>query len=147
MTSKNTGKTYTESEIIFHEHDINQEVYLIQTGRVGISKKIGEVEQKLAQLHPGEFFGEMSFLDNKPRSATAKALEKSRILCITPETFLPMIENNGNIAIQLIKKLTQRLREADNMIGALTQQAMNSKSAKKFLKEWENDEWKDSQQN
>jgi len=94
-------------------------MFVIQSGRVTITKRAGGVEKVLSALGPGEFFGEMSILSNGPRSATAVVAEDARILVIDSMTFEAMIRSNGEIALRMIKKLAERLRVADDQISNL----------------------------
>jgi len=100
---------------------------VIQGGKIKISKQVRGEEQILAMLGAGEFFGEMAILNNKPRSATATVVEESKILVIDPKTFELMLKNNIEIAIRMIKKLAQRLQEADDQIESLLYKDANSR--------------------
>jgi CRP-like cAMP-binding protein len=94
-------------------------MYVVQSGRVNVSKSVGDVEKILASLGAGEFLGEMSILNNKPRSATATCAEPSKLLVIDAKTFEAMIRGNAEIAIRMIKKLADRLAEANEQIENL----------------------------
>src|SRR5205823_3815819 len=88
-------------------------------GKVNITKTVRETEKILATLGAGEFFGEMSILNHKPRSAGAVVAEDAKLLVIDPKTFEAMIRGNVEIAVRLIKKLSDRLQEADEQIENL----------------------------
>src|SRR6266478_5326190 len=88
--------------VLFREGDRGQTMYVIRSGRVNISKRIGESEITLAVLGPGEFFGEMALLEGLPRSAGATVVEEALL-----------------IALRLMRRLSSRLREADRQIHAL----------------------------
>ncbi|MBI5042663.1 MAG: Crp/Fnr family transcriptional regulator [Nitrospirae bacterium] len=113
------GKTIPKGTVLFREGDLGQEMYIIQSGRVKISKKVRNIEKTLSMIGKGEFFGEMAILNDKPRSATAEVVEDSEILVIDRNTFETMIKGNTEIALRIIKKLSQRLQEADNQIENL----------------------------
>ena len=113
------GKSFPAGTVLFLDGSAGQEMYIIQSGKVKISKKIGNLEKTLALLPTGEFFGEMSILNNRPRSATAAVIEDANLLVIDPKTFETMIRNNAEIAIRIIKKLANRLQEADHQIESL----------------------------
>jgi CRP-like cAMP-binding protein len=113
------GKTIPKGTVLFREGDLGQEMYIIQSGRVKISKKVRNIEKTLSVIGKGEFFGEMAILNDKPRSATAELIEDSEILVIDRNTFETMIRGNAEIALRIIKKLAQRLQEADNQIENL----------------------------
>lgn len=113
------GRTFPKGTIIFNENDPGADMYIIQTGKVKISKKVRDVEKTLVILGKGDFFGEMSILNNKPRSATAEVIEDSKLLVIDGKTFEVMVRSNTEIAVRIIKNLSSRLQEADNQIENL----------------------------
>ena len=69
----------------------------------------------------------MAFLNDKPRSATATCAEDAKLLVIDPKTFEAMIRGNAEIAIRMIKKLADRLQEADDQIENLLFQDASSR--------------------
>ena len=105
--------------VLFREGEPGREMFVVQAGRIRISKRVGEAETALAALGPGEFFGEMSILNNRPRTATATVVEDARLLVIDPKTFDAMLRANAEVAIRMIKKLADRLEEADRRIEQL----------------------------
>jgi CRP-like cAMP-binding protein len=113
------GKEFASGTVLFREGEPGKEMYVVQSGRVNVTKKVGEVEKILASLGAGEFLGEMSILNNKPRSATATCAEASKLLVIDAKTFEAMIRGNAEIAIRMIKKLADRLAEANEQIENL----------------------------
>jgi CRP/FNR family transcriptional regulator, cyclic AMP receptor protein len=113
------GKECPRGTVLCREGDPGLEMYVIQSGRVTISKQVGDVEKVLSTLGPGEFFGEMSILNNKPRSATVTCDEDARVLVIDAKTFEAMIRGNAEIAIRMIKKLADRLQETNEQIENL----------------------------
>src|SRR6266545_3281869 len=113
------GKEFPLGTVLFREGEPGKEMYVVQQGRITISKTVGEVEKILASLGPGEFVGEMSILNNKPRSATGTCAEPSKLLVIDAKTFEAMIRGNAEIAIRMIKKLSDRLAEANEQIETL----------------------------
>jgi CRP-like cAMP-binding protein len=94
-------------------------MYIIQSGRVKISKRIRGVEKTLATLEKGEFLGEMAILNDKPRSATAETLDDCDMLVIDRKTFDALIRGNVEIAVRFIKRLADRLREANDQMESL----------------------------
>ncbi|MGA9521796.1 MAG: Crp/Fnr family transcriptional regulator [Myxococcaceae bacterium] len=113
------GKELPRGTVLFREGDPGKEMYVLQSGKIAISKRVREVEKVLATLGPGEFFGEMAIISNKPRNATATVSEDARLLVIDPKTFESMLRGNAEIAIRMIKKLADRLSEADAQIENL----------------------------
>jgi CRP/FNR family transcriptional regulator, cyclic AMP receptor protein len=113
------GREFSKGTVLFKEGDPGKEMYVVQSGRVNIVKTVRDTEKVLATLGAGEFFGEMSILNNKPRSAGATMAEDGKLLVIDPRTFEAMIRGNVEIAVRLIKKLSDRLQEADAQIENL----------------------------
>lgn len=116
------GKTFPAGAVLFREGDPGQHMYVIQSGRVRISKELRSGTRTLVVLGPGEFFGEMAILNDKPRTATADVLEETRVLEIDSKTFEAMVVGNTEIAVRLIKKLSRRLDSANALIEILLQQ-------------------------
>lgn len=121
------GRTFPAGTVLFHEGDQGREMFVIQSGKIKISKKVRNEEQTLAVMGPGEFFGEMAIFNNKPRSATATVLEDCKVLVVDPKTLEAMIKGNTEIAVRMIKKLAARLQEADDQIESLMLKDTNSK--------------------
>lgn len=121
------GKDIPRGTVLFREGDPGKEMYVLQSGKVAISKKVRDVEKVLAILGPGEFFGEMAIISNKPRNASATVEEEARVLVIDPRTFEAMIRGNSEIAVRMIKKLAERLSDADAQIENLLLSDPNSR--------------------
>jgi len=113
------GKRFAAGTVLFREGDKGEEMFILQSGKVKISKKIRGVEKTLATLEKGEFFGEMAILNDKPRSATAETVEDCDMLVIDRKTFETLIRSNVEIAIRFIKRLADRLRETNDQMEAL----------------------------
>jgi hypothetical protein len=110
---------YQAGEYIFREGDLGTEMYIINEGKVEILNRVGEEEQVLAILEKGDFFGEMSVLEDLPRAATARAATEVRLLQINGSTFDQLLQGNPEIAVRMMRKLSRRLRETDEMIKSL----------------------------
>src|SRR5436305_9523321 len=127
------GKEFRRGDVLFREGEPGKEMYVVQAGKVNITKTVRETEKILATLGAGEFFGEMSILNNKPRSAGAVVAEDAKLLVIDPKTFEAMIRGNVEIAVRLIKKLSDRLQEADEQIENLLMRDPNSRVVHNLL--------------
>jgi CRP-like cAMP-binding protein len=107
---------YATGEIIFSEGDLGTEMFIIQQGKVQILKRFRGEDQELAELGQGDFFGEMSILEDLPRTATARAGSDCKVLRINGTTFDSMLRKNPEIAVRMMRKLSRRLRETDNLL-------------------------------
>jgi CRP/FNR family cyclic AMP-dependent transcriptional regulator len=113
------GKKIPANTVLFCDGDVGEHMYVIQTGKVKISKKIRGVEKTLATLGKGEFFGEMAILNDKPRSASAETLEECEMLVVERKTFESLIRGNPEVAVRFIKRLADRLREANEQMESM----------------------------
>lgn len=118
-TARQYIKEYPAGTILFQEGDEGTELYVVRTGKVQISRKIANKDYIIAIIPDGSFFGEMSLLLNRPRSATAMVIEDSEILEFDQPTFLKMLTTQSNIAIRIMKNLAQRLYKANIQIETL----------------------------
>ncbi|HVT59823.1 MAG TPA: cyclic nucleotide-binding domain-containing protein [Thermoanaerobaculia bacterium] len=124
-TSSNSGgkksggavtSEFSAGEYIFREGDLGTEMYIIHEGKVEILNRLGDEDKVLAVLEKGDFFGEMSVLEDLPRAATARALTYARLLQINGSTFDQMLQSNPEIAVRMMRKLSRRLRETDELL-------------------------------
>lgn len=100
-------------QIIVTQGTPGQAFYLVLTGRVEILRD----GVSLGAFGPGDFFGEMSLLDQAPRSATIRALEPTECLMLSSWDFKSLLERHPSIAIKLLEVLSRRLRVADERLG------------------------------
>ena len=122
---KKFGRVCPTGTVLFHEGDAGHEMYIIQRGRVQLTRNLQGVEKILAVLPAGEFFGEMAIINQKPRSATATVIEESHLLVLDQPTFEKMIKDNTEIAVRLIKKLSGRLEQANFQVELLLLKDVN----------------------
>lgn len=140
---KRFGKKYGKGVVIFAEGDSGNEMYIIHQGRVSISKRAKKAEQTLATLLEGDFFGEMALFTDQMRSATATVLESSVILELDRKSFEFMINNNTDFAVNMIRKLSERLRNADNQIMELLSFTPETRLLKALSLFWKSEGVKD----
>jgi len=104
---------FQPGQIIVTQGTPGQAFYLILAGRVEIVRD----NASLGSFVAGDFFGEMSLLDNAPRSATIRAIEETSCLMLSSWDFKAILEKHPSIAIKLLEVLSRRLRVADERIG------------------------------
>ena len=114
---KKNKQTFNDGDIIFREHDASDMAYEIVSGNVEISKMGNDGEIRLATLGQGEMFGEMGVLDQGTRSATAKATGPVTVNAITRKEFLIGVQNRPEMALDIMGKMAQRLRNADDRLA------------------------------
>jgi CRP/FNR family cyclic AMP-dependent transcriptional regulator len=105
---------------IFREGEQGAEMYVITQGRVEIRKATGPSAAKtLTTLQTGDVFGEMALIDRKPRSATAVAVEPTKLLVLNEHLFDRMLVSNPDFARRMIRILSDRIRRANQVIQGL----------------------------
>jgi len=103
------NRVYPKDTMIFSETMPGKELYILQRGTIKISKLTNDNEVLLAVLKPGDIFGEMSLIENKPRMASAIAMEESQLLAVNKENFSKMTINQPQIIARLTTLLAKRL--------------------------------------
>jgi CRP-like cAMP-binding protein len=110
---------FDNGQVLFHEGDDGDDMYIIQSGRVAIKKKVKDGDTTLAVLEKGDFFGEMAILERLPRSATAEVVEEGDLIVISGEMFGDMIKANPEIAVRMLRKQSIRLRETNRQLESV----------------------------
>jgi CRP/FNR family cyclic AMP-dependent transcriptional regulator len=127
------ARDYPAGTVLFREGETSQEIYVIRSGKVRITKRVRDVEITLVVLSAGDFFGEMATLVGRPRSATARVVDSARLLVIDGATLELMLHANIEIAARMLRKLAERLAEANRHIQTLLMRDHNSRVASFFL--------------
>ena len=103
------ARIYQDGDVIFLEHEIGNELFIIQHGSIKIKKVVTESEITLAILQKGDIFGEMAILDDLPRSASAVAYGKTMLLAINKDNFQGMVRQQPQLATKIITLLSERI--------------------------------------
>ncbi|MFI3258435.1 MAG: Crp/Fnr family transcriptional regulator, partial [Spirochaetales bacterium] len=106
---KESFRTYPKDTMIFSECQSGQDMFIIQSGQVKISKVVDNNEVILAVLQKGEFFGEMALLENKPRSASAIAHDDCTLMVLNRSNFNHMVTTQPQLIARLTTTLAERL--------------------------------------
>ena len=112
-------------QVICREGDPGEEMFVVRTGSCVISKLVtGRVEQVLARIGPGDFFGEMSLFDRSPRSATVQADSDATLLALDREGLRRMTEVSPRAAAAFFHALVlifiERLRASGDLVAEVT---------------------------
>lgn len=127
-------REYPKNSVILFEDDPGDALYIVSTGQVKVVL-IGEDGREviLSVLGDGDFFGEMSLIDDEPRSAHVIAMKDSQLLVLRRDDFQSRLQETPTIALKLLKVLVQRLRRADEKIGGLVLLDVNGRVAQLLL--------------
>lgn len=110
IPSNLTRRRAEAGERIFAEGDVGEFCYLIESGDVELSKRIGERDVRIAALTRGDLFGEMALLDNSTRSATATALTEASLAIIPRHMFMPRFSRADPVVRRLLLRLVHTVR-------------------------------------
>lgn len=113
-------RTVPKNTLVISEGDISSSMYFIKSGKVNVT--VGNEEGKemiLSTLQAGDHFGELSLIDDEPRSANVIAMEKCEFIILHRADFFQLIKQNSTIAISVIKYLCQRVRFITNIAQGL----------------------------
>jgi CRP/FNR family transcriptional regulator, cyclic AMP receptor protein len=109
-------KLLNKFEVLIKEGEISQNMYLLQSGQLVVTKKRGKTDVQLGFIDAGELVGEMSFLDGEPRSATVRAVTDCELIEIPHEVLENVLNTQPAWFRTLLKTLTERLRKANSKI-------------------------------
>jgi CRP/FNR family transcriptional regulator, cyclic AMP receptor protein len=108
---------YLAGEAVFHEGDLGAELYILLDGSVRVVKGAGSPQELLlTRLEGVNYFGDMSILDDEPRSASVIVERNSRLLVLKGEQLKDLVEQMPEMAFEIIKVLTARIRQSDDRL-------------------------------
>jgi len=105
-------RTYDPGAPICREGEEGEEMYIIQSGKVRVSKEFAGRTHVISVLEKGDFFGEMAIVNRIQRTATVTAIDRVELLVFDREGLQNMIARNAKIALNIIDKLCRRLQNA-----------------------------------
>ena len=125
---------YSSDQTIFYQGDPGDTFYVILSGQVKVSVTSPEGQEAiLVVLDAGEGFGEFALLDDQPRSATIEATENTDVLVLRKDDFRRLLRQMPDIAIGLLRVLTKRLRDTDQLVQDAAFLDVGDRLAKKLL--------------
>jgi CRP/FNR family transcriptional regulator, cyclic AMP receptor protein len=119
---------------IFHKGDIGSKLYAVRAGAVRISAPSEQGKDAIFNLVvPGEIFGEIAFLDGEQRSADAVAIDDCELMVIERRDFIPLLQDDPEVALRLIKILCSRLRRTSEQVEDIVFLGLPNRLAKVLL--------------
>jgi len=110
-------KVFGPGEIVIREGTKGTSAFIVLSGAVEILKKSGDKEIVVATLGEGQVFGEMGLIEDRPRSATVKAMTELKLRVISREGFNELLQKKPSVLIPIIKSLFERLRQASDRLA------------------------------
>lgn len=111
-------ENYQAGAVIFREGDAGRDAYLIESGRVNITRADGNGQESLVRaLDAGEIFGEIALVDNLPRTASAVAAETTTLIAINSQLFFDKLKHSDPLLAHLLGLVVSRFRASNTGSG------------------------------
>jgi len=124
-------KGFKSGETVIEEGTKGTSAYIILSGTVGVLKRSGGKEVQLATLGEGQVFGEMGLIEDRPRSATVRALSEIRTRVIDRGDFNELLKTKPSVLIPIMKSLFEKLRQVSDLLAEKTLTASGEKIEEK----------------
>jgi CRP/FNR family cyclic AMP-dependent transcriptional regulator len=115
-----TARVVRKNTVVIQQGDESSMLYAVITGRLKVS--VADEQGKeviLNTLGPGDYFGELAILGDLPRTATVATVEDSRLMTISRSAFLDLVRAQPDIALAVIRGLTERVAHLTEQVGRL----------------------------
>ncbi|MBJ6610349.1 MAG: Crp/Fnr family transcriptional regulator [Candidatus Thiothrix moscowensis] len=129
---------HERNSVIINQGEYSNSLYIVLEGRLKVYVTDEEGRQTiLSFLNKGDFFGELSLLDNEPRSASVMTVAKTRLLRLTQDAFHHFVETHPDTLLPMLRILASRLRALDDTIRSLSTLDVYGRVARVLLREAE----------
>jgi CRP/FNR family cyclic AMP-dependent transcriptional regulator len=127
-------RTLRQNEVIFHQGDPGQTLYLIGSGkiRIYVLQEDGQ-EMSVVLMGPGDIFGEFAIIDDLPRSASAVAVQDALLFTLSRERYREHLRRCPQLALNFLQALSIKLRYTNDQVGTLASLDISSRIARKLL--------------
>lgn len=120
LAAGSARRSYPKGRTIVAEGEPSQSMYILLAGRAKVQRSDAEGKEVIITvLGSGEFFGEMSLIDDAPRSASVITIEPCEFMSVSKEAFKAMLAQSPEMCMSVMRGLVRRLREADKKIETL----------------------------
>lgn len=116
-------KNVSAEDVVFHEEELGDEMYFVRTGQVSLHHQLPSGPALIEMVEPGGYFGEMALIDDMPRTATATAEVDSSLLVLHQNDFRSAVQDYPDIAFEIFREFTRRLRRSDQRYRELLEEA------------------------
>jgi CRP/FNR family transcriptional regulator, cyclic AMP receptor protein len=131
LAEKAIERTYGKGQLLFYQGDPGEALFVMVEGlvKVFVTSEDGE-EMVLVTVQPGDVFGELSLIDGGPRSASAQALEVTKVLVVTRTALLDLLAADVALAEAMLRSVGQSLRRLTEQAADLVFLDLNGRVAK-----------------
>ena len=119
MSTSGLGRTYEDGEAIVRQGEVGDRMFVIQEGQAQVSMEKEGQEKLLRVAREGELIGEMAVFEKQVRSATVRALGRTRVLTIDKKSVLRRISEDPSIAFRVVQTMSRRGRELSDEVARL----------------------------
>ena len=134
LESSMASSSLKRGDVLFNEGDDGSQLYIVTEGKIKLGRSSADGrENLLAILGPGQMFGELSFFDPGPRSATATAVTDVELKSLSHEALSPVLADHSDVALALLHQLAGRLRRTNEVVGDLVFSDVPGRVAKALL--------------
>jgi CRP-like cAMP-binding protein len=119
MSSGALGREYKGGDVIVHQGEMGDCMYVIQEGEVEVVRVDNGSIIRLAVLGRGDFFGEMSVFEKEARSATVRALDRVRVITVDKKTFMRRIKEDPTLAFRIFQTMASRIKQLNEELVAI----------------------------
>jgi CRP/FNR family transcriptional regulator, cyclic AMP receptor protein len=113
LAERGTRRTYAPEQTIVRQGDNGTGFYVVLSGRARVERSDAHGTHDLGQVGPGAFFGELSLIEERPRSATVTAVDETECLIWPAWDFLPLVDRHPEVAVPIMMELIRRLHRVE----------------------------------
>jgi CRP/FNR family cyclic AMP-dependent transcriptional regulator len=124
----------SRNDVVFSEGDEADELFIVRSGRIGIAKRSPDRRESLvALMEAGDLFGDMPLFDHQSRSAQARALEPSELLCVPYPPIKAVLDERPQLLWDVVTMLARRLRSTNDALADSVFLDVTGRTAKRLL--------------
>jgi len=133
-------KTYRKGEMIYLAGDMDSNLYVVNSGKLKVSR-ISDTgkEQVIRFVSTGDFIGELSLFNNKPRTDFAQAIEDSSICYLEGKKVQGKMQQHPQIAFKILEEIANRLEKSENLLEGINLYPVDKRIAQTFMRMAKND--------
>jgi CRP/FNR family transcriptional regulator/CRP/FNR family cyclic AMP-dependent transcriptional regulator len=122
-------RTFATGDVVFAEGDTSTEMFIVQEGKVALTRTVAGREIFIGTLERGDFFGEMSMLTGRPRHATCVAIAPATLLAIRSGELLIKLRRDPTLALEMVAQMSRRMAYLEDQLVKLSEHQLESREA------------------